>query len=54
MDEEIQQAARQDPAALRLQSIPGIGPITVLAASLGDAKQFKRGREVSAFLGLTP
>jgi len=56
MDEEIQQAARQDPAALRLQSIPGIGPITATAliASLGDAKQFKRGREVSAFLGRTP
>jgi transposase len=56
MDEEIQQVARQSEAAKRLQSIPGIGPITATArvAGLGDAKQFKRGRDVAAFLGLTP
>jgi transposase len=56
LDDEIKRAARQDEAAMRLQSIPGIGPITATArvADLGDARQFKRGHEVSAFLGLTP
>jgi transposase len=56
LDEEIKRAARTDEAAKRLQTIPGIGPITAtaLVADLGDARQFKRGREVSAFLGLTP
>jgi transposase len=56
LEKEIQKVARKDEAAKRLQTIPGIGPITAtaLAADLGDARHFKRGREVSAFLGLTP
>jgi transposase len=56
LDEQIKQFARQDEAARRLQTIPGIGPITAtaLVADLGDARQFRRGREVSAFLGLVP
>jgi len=39
-----------------LQTIPGIGPLTATAmvADPGDARQFRRDREVSAFLGLTP
>ena len=56
LDPEIARVARTDEAAKRLQTIPGIGPITAtaLVADLGEARQFKRGREVSAFLGLTP
>jgi transposase len=56
LDGEIKELARQDETAVRLQTIPGIGPITAtaLVADLGDARQFRRGREVSAFLGLTP
>jgi transposase len=56
LDREIKELARQDETAVRLQTIPGIGPITAtaLVADLGDAHQFRRGREVSAFLGLTP
>jgi transposase len=40
----------------KLAKIPGIGPITASAtvASLGDAKSFKNGRQVSAWLGLVP
>jgi transposase len=36
--------------------VPGIGPITAsaLVASLGDAKNFENGRQVSAWLGLVP
>jgi transposase len=56
LDQEIERVARTNEAAKRLQTIPGIGPITATArvADLGEARQFKRGREVSAFLGLTP
>ena len=40
----------------RLEKIPGFGPLTAsaLVASLGDAKSFKNGREVAAWLGLVP
>ena len=56
LDAEIAHAALSDEAALRLQSIPGIGPMTAtaLVAALGDARHFARGRDLSASLGLTP
>jgi len=40
----------------RLQTIPGIGPISAatLMASIGDAKFFKNGRQMAAWMGLTP
>lgn len=40
----------------KLARMPGIGPITASAmvASMGDAKSFKNGRQVSAWLGLVP
>ena len=39
-----------------LTSIPGVGPIvsSVFIASVGDISQFKNGRQLSAWLGLTP
>ena len=41
---------------VRLMTIPGVGPITAtaLAAAVADAKEFKNGREMSAWLGLVP
>jgi len=47
---------RSNPASKRLEHIPGIGPITAsaLTASLGDARNFKDGRQVAAWLGLVP
>lgn len=41
---------------LLLQSIPGIGPVTAgaLMASVGDASIFKNGRQLAAWIGLTP
>ena len=49
-------AVQTDPAARRLKSIPGIGPITssVLAATLPDATGFKTARDLAAWSGLTP
>jgi transposase len=56
LDGEIQVAAKEDETACRLQSIPGIGPITAtaLAASVGDGRQFRHGRDLAAWLGLPP
>jgi len=56
MDKKIQQLASSNSTAKRLQRIPGIGPITAtaLVCAIGDAKQFKRGRDLAAWLGLTP
>ncbi len=40
----------------RLQSIPGIGPIVgrALICSVNDVRQFKNGRQMAAWIGLTP
>jgi transposase len=56
MTQRMQQQADLDPGAKRLQQIPGIGPITATAliSGVGDATQFKRGRDMAAWLGLTP
>jgi transposase len=47
---------RADDTSRRLASIPGVGPVTAsaIAATVGDAAQFKSGREFAAWLGLTP
>lgn len=53
---EIRTAAAQDKVAQRLQSIPGIGPITssVLAATLPEVTGFRTSRDLAAWIGLTP
>ena len=40
----------------RLESIPGIGPLTASAmvASVGNAHSFKNGRQLAAWIGLVP
>ncbi|MEM9765459.1 MAG: IS110 family transposase [Pseudomonadota bacterium] len=47
---------RSNAVSQRLETIPGIGPITATAivASVGDARQFKSGRQFAAWLGLVP
>lgn len=56
LDGVIERAAREDAVAWRLQQIPGIGPVTAtaLVASVGDARQFRRARDMAAWLGLVP
>ena len=56
MDKKIRLLASSNEDAKRLQQIPGIGPITATALifAIGDGKQFKRGRDLAAWLGLTP
>jgi transposase len=43
-------------ASRRLEAIPGVGVITAtaLVATIGDASQFKSGRQLAAWLGLVP
>lgn len=52
----IERNVRANPEARRLLEIPGVGPLTAsaLLATVGDAQQFKNGRQMAAFLGLVP
>lgn len=56
LDQEIEFIAAADPVARRLQQLRGVGPMiaTALLATVGDASQFKNGRQMAASLGLTP
>lgn len=53
---DIHADAKANDAAQRLQTIPGIGPITAsaLVAALPDVSDFRSGRDLSAWIGLTP
>jgi transposase len=55
-DKQIETMANQDVMCKEIMKINGIGPLTASAAvaTIGDAKVFKNGREVSAWLGLVP
>ena len=55
-DRAIAQAAREDARSKRLMERPGIGPISAsaLLASIGGGHDFKNGRQVAAWIGLTP
>lgn len=55
-DMQIALLAEQSDACKRVMSIPGIGPLTAtaLVAAAGDAKVFRNGREMAAWLGLVP
>lgn len=53
---EIQTWHRENEASKKLAKIPGVGPITAsaLVASVGDARSFKNGRQLAAWLGIVP
>jgi transposase len=55
-DQQILYFARRDARTVRLMAVPGVGPLiaTALIAAVGDARQFKSGRQLSAWLGLVP
>jgi len=56
LDTEIKRVAKEDAACVRLQTIPGIGPLTAsaLVSAVGDGRQFKNGRQLAAWVGLVP
>lgn len=53
---ELKVLSQQDEACQRLQTIPGFGPIvsSVFRSVVGNGAAFRRGRDVSASLGLVP
>jgi transposase len=55
-DNEIMHSVRNDEAARRLTTIPGIGALsaTAMVAAIGNAETFTRARDLSAWLGLVP
>src|SRR5262245_45634873 len=55
-DEKVAAIGRAHPEWQRLQTIPGIGPVTATAliAAIGDVIPFKNGRQLGAWLGLVP
>lgn len=55
-DRELKRQARQDPDCRRLQSIPGFGPVvaSVFHNLVGQGEAYRRGRDVSAALGIVP
>jgi len=52
----IERLFRQDPRCRRLAEVEGVGPLiaTALVAAVGNAAEFKHGRELAAYLGLVP
>ena len=55
LDWQIVNRSRSDEACRRLQTIPGIGPITASAvvATIGNPERFRTGRDLAAWIGLT-
>nr|WP_115711791.1 IS110 family transposase [Cupriavidus taiwanensis] len=55
-DRQITAWGRQDRACQVISAIPGIGMLTAtaLVATIGEARTFKSGRQLAAFLGLVP
>ncbi len=53
---ELARESRQNEACQRLQTIPGFGPIvaSVFHSVVGTGEAYRRGRDVSASLGLVP
>jgi transposase len=56
LDVEVIRRAKEDPVALRLMTIPGIGPVaaTAITALVSVPEGFRSGRDFAAWLGLTP
>ena len=56
LEKQLKAWHASSPASRRLETIPGVGVITAtaLVATIGDASQFKSGRELAAWLGLVP
>lgn len=52
----LEKLAKEDEYCKRISTLPGIGPITATAmiAKIGNGGEFKKGRELSAYLGLVP
>lgn len=55
-ERQIVRLSRERPVCQRMEKVEGVGVLTATAlmATVGDAKVFKNGRQMSAWLGLVP
>ncbi len=55
-DARIEHHANADDRCVRARALTGVGPLTAdaLVATVGSAREFKNGRQLAAWLGLTP
>jgi transposase len=56
LDVRLAHISQQNEDTLRLESIPGIGPLgaSALTVALGDSADFQNGRHFASYLGLVP
>jgi transposase len=56
LSQAVEQEAKKCPAARRLMTHPGVGPLTALAFVLiiGDVQRFHCGKQIASYLGLVP
>ena len=56
LNRRLEAEVAQRPAAVRLQTHPGVGPVTALAMvlTLGPAVRFASGKQVASYFGLIP
>lgn len=55
-DQQISQLCQTNELSQRLTDVPGVGPMTatIVAADLGDGRQYDNGRHYSGSLGIVP
>lgn len=56
IQDEIERIASSDSQCQRLRAIPGVGPLiaTALISAVGNGAQFRRSRDLAAWIGLVP
>ena len=56
LSDELQRIADSDAGCIRIQQIPGIGPVvaTAIVAAIGNGAAFRKGRDFSTWLGIVP
>jgi transposase len=56
LDDRLAALAQSDEAAVRLQAVPGVGPLTAVMfiAGLDGAERFENAHQVMSYLGLVP
>jgi transposase len=56
LNREVEEEVKRRPAAVKLMTHPGVGPVTALAMVLtvGPAERFRSGRQVASYFGLIP
>jgi transposase len=56
LNRQVEEEVKRRPAAVRLMTHPGVGPVTALAMvlTLGPAERFENARKVGSYFGLIP